>query len=774
MKPRLHPLAWIITGLAATAAAAQNPSSINQRDPARDLTPIGLRADPAQLKLVPWPMRGTAGKDCIALGPATRIVAASPELAPLATLLADEMVRLTQQALPVAPGPATAQDICLKLNPTLAFDDDPYLKLDPGLTGLGQRITVSPAGILVEGTTYQAAAMASVTLLQSLQQEAGGPLRLPRMLLEDKPGSQYCGVMLDVARQWHPIEYLYEVVDLCRLYKVRFLQFHFTDDQGYRLPSQAYPKIPTPGASYTLREMQDFIAYADARGVTVVPEIELPGHSSALQGAMPEVFGAKNPATGKFDSLGVINIANEAIYPVLDTLIGEACALFKSSPYFHMGADETQFGAFFGHPAVKAQLAELNSKGVNSEQVFAHFINRVNAIVKKHGKRTICWEGFGSNEPVDKDVIVMAWHGSSYPPQALLAAGYPVINVPWTPSVNWSSRQNYEWNKWLLNLNEQSQSRQFESNPQVIGGQMVLWEQGPNVAIPTLRDKVPARQERLYSPWAGRSFEDYFARFAHTDAMLEKLLYPVAVKLDGLLNTQENLYSDKPVTVTLASPIKNARIYYTVGGTNPTPATGTLYNGAFQIEPKQAGEVFISGYYGARAELRLRAFGPDDKPLGGTKWIELRCEAPRVAYQLYEAPAGTRIESMPDVTTLKPLATGKLARFEATAKLARNLGGPLALSANGTFEARSAGEYRMICRGNNVRLRVDDQDVAIQKDGFAPVTLAVGQHAISVLQYANDGNIGVILTMDKAPADPGTAARRFTNEYIHQWMPPLP
>jgi hypothetical protein len=192
-------------------------------------------------------MRGTAGKDCIALSPATRIVAASPELAPLATLLADEMVRLTQQALPVAPGPATAQDICLKLNPTLAFDDDPYLKLDPGLTGLGQRITVSPAGILVEGTTYQAAAMASVTLLQSLQQEAGGPLRLPRMLLEDKPGSQYCGVMLDVARQWHPIEYLYEVVDLCRLYKVRFLQFHFTDDQGYPpLGCHGHPFVRTP------------------------------------------------------------------------------------------------------------------------------------------------------------------------------------------------------------------------------------------------------------------------------------------------------------------------------------------------------------------------------------------------------------------------------------------------------------------------------------------------------------------------------------------------
>ncbi len=775
MKARPNPRPWLIIAACATCAAmAQDVPSATAGDPARQQPAIGLGADTKSAQFVPWPMRGTVGSAFVNLGPDTRIVAVSPDLTKLAGILSGEIVRLTQLVIPVAPqGPAAARDICLRINPGLAFKDDPYLKQDPDLAKFAQRVVVSPNGIVVEGANYQAVAMASVTLLQAMQLN-NGQVRVPQMNIEDKPGSQYCGVMLDVARQWHPIEYLNEVVDLCRLYKVPYLQFHFTDDQGYRLPSKAYPKIPTPGASYGYDEMQDFIAYADARGVTVVPEIEMPGHSSALQGAMPEVFGAKNPQTGAYDKLGVINIANEEIYPVLDTLIGEACGLFKSSPYFHMGADETQFGAFFAHPTVKAQLEALAAKGVKSSEVFAHFINRINAIVKKHGKRTICWEGFGANEPVDKDVIIMAWHGSSYPPQTLLEKGYHIINVPWTPSVNWSARQNYEWNKWLLNLNEQSQSRQFAINPQVIGGQMVLWEQGPNVAIPTLRDKVPARQERLYSPWSCRSFEDYFARFTRTDAMLEKLLYPVAVKLDGLINTQENLYSKEPVTVTLASPIKNARIYYTVGGKNPTPADGTLYTAPFRIEPKQAGEVFISGYYGPRAELRIRAFGPDDKPLGGTKWIELRCERPRVAYQLYEAPAGTRFEAMPDVAKLKPAATGRLARLEASNKLARELGGPLALVATGTIEARTAGEYRMLCRGKDVRLIIDGKPVAIGKDGSAPVTLAVGAHPITVQQFANDGNVGVTLTMDKAPPDPADNARRFTNEYIHQWMPPLP
>ena len=129
-----------------------------------------------------------------------------------------------------------AGDPALKQAPIGLRADPALVKLVPALGQLAQRITVSPKDILVEGENYQATAMASVTLLQALQ-TSGGQLRLPPMLIKDKPGSQYCGTMLDVARQWHPIEYLHEVVDLCRLYKVRFLHFHFTDDQGYRLPS---------------------------------------------------------------------------------------------------------------------------------------------------------------------------------------------------------------------------------------------------------------------------------------------------------------------------------------------------------------------------------------------------------------------------------------------------------------------------------------------------------------------------------------------------------
>ena len=133
MLSKLRPLALFLVAFAADSAAAQDPPFGCAGDPALKQAPIGLRADPARVRLVPWPMRGTVGKDFIPLSPTARIVAGSPDLTPLAALLSGEIVRLAQRSIPAAQGAATPHDICLRINPKLAFKDDPYLKLDPGV-----------------------------------------------------------------------------------------------------------------------------------------------------------------------------------------------------------------------------------------------------------------------------------------------------------------------------------------------------------------------------------------------------------------------------------------------------------------------------------------------------------------------------------------------------------------------------------------------------------------------------------------------------------------
>ena len=189
--------------------------------------------------------------------------------------------------------------------------------------------------------------------------------------------------MLDVARQDHPIDAIKKVVQLCRLYKARYLQLHLTDDQGWTFPSTKYPQLGSKnyGAHggvaprvYKLEELKELVAYADARGVTLVPELEMPGHSGAAARSLPEIFDAINPQSKQPVGIGCMNMSNEELYPALDTIIGEMCDVFRSSPYFHIGSDEVTSGRLSLHRGYKAFMAKHGLK--NDSELADHFVAR--------------------------------------------------------------------------------------------------------------------------------------------------------------------------------------------------------------------------------------------------------------------------------------------------------------------------------------------------------------------------------------------------------------
>jgi hexosaminidase len=687
ITPRLAAVAALLF-VWSTSPVFSDDRSV-RKDPKVD-PPIAATIDPSIPGLIPWPMRGEVGKGKIPLGPNARIVAATPDLVPLTKILSQQILTLSGRELPVAQGDPQAGDILLRIQAGMTFDKDPYLKMNPDLKGYEHRITATAKGILIEGTDYKSTALATGTLLQAIGGQ-GPALHYPPMRIEDKPASTYSGVMLDVARQFHPIEGLKTLLDMCQLYKIPYFHLHLTDDQGYRLPSKAFPQLPTPGASYSEDEVRDLVAYADARGVTIIPEVEVPGHSGAMQGAMPEIFGAKNEATGKYDTLGVINIANEEIYPVLEKIVAENIELFKSSPYFHIGGDEANFSEFRSNPTVQKQIAELEAKKITtSDQIFAHFLNRMNAIVKKHGRKTICWEGFDVDKKVDKDIIIFAWHGQSYSPIKLIENGYTIVNVPWTVGDS-SLRANYEWNMWYLNLNETGVSHQFPMTPLIIGGSQVLWERAPVEVMSVLRPKTPILHERLYSPFAGRTYEDYAKRFKHTDSVFERLAFPASAKFEGLLNTTENLYL-KPVKVTLSSPVPGATLVYTLNGKEVSFAQGTKYTGPFEITAEHSLNVMIPGYAGPRTDLYVRAYDSEGNPLGGSKLYQLRHEAPRFEYVVRDLPP--KSNGFPADSSKLPISlSGILSRLEST--LDMGIEGPPRL-----FEARGYMDVRTgVCTG---------------------------------------------------------------------------
>jgi hexosaminidase len=445
-------------------------------------------------------------------------VTADKSLRPLAQILAGEIARLTGFAPAVAADHAVAGDIVLRRNDKLVAGE-PILMLknrEPVRTTDGaHRITVGEQAV-VEGFDDRAVAEGTSTILQLITRSGDG-FALPKATIDDWPHADYCGAMLDVARQDHPIEAIKKVVELCRLYKARYLQLHLTDDQGWTFPSTKYPQLGSknlaahggiPPRVYTLAELRELVAFADARGVTLVPELEVPGHSGAALRSLPEIFDAIDPQSKQPVGLGCMNMSNEAIYPALDTIIGEMCDVFESSPYFHIGSDEVSSGRVSLHPGYKEFMRAHGLK--NDQELADHFVREVCAIVKKHGKKAIKWEGLANT--ASKDVIIMAWDSHSTCATEMIAKGYTTITCPWTLEVPWE-----QWNMYVCN------GSRLKRGDSVIGSTLVAWEQPPLTHIANLR-KLGSRQERTWGP-DNRVTEAGFAwRFQPLDAVAGKLI----------------------------------------------------------------------------------------------------------------------------------------------------------------------------------------------------------------------------------------------------------
>jgi hexosaminidase len=543
----------------------------------------GGKASPDGPALVPWPKGVTAAEGEMQLTGDSRIVIGDKGLSRLAEVLSAELYLATGLRLPVVEGPAR--------------DGDIVLAVSRDLKGEAYRLAVAGRA-QVAGCGYNAVALGTVTLLQALHTESGRTC-LPRLTVEDRPYFAYCGAMLDVARKPHSLATLRECVRVCRYYKVRFLHLHLTDENAWVFPSTAFPRLGSNNFAwagggkpevYDLAKLKELVAYADARGVTLVPEIEMPGHSGQLRGTLPEVFGYKDDA-GKVVTPGVINLVREEAFQALDTLVGEVAAVFRSSPYVHIGCDEASVAEVEKLPEVRAFMTRhrLSSTGA----VFNAFVNRMHGIVKKHGKRMIVWEG-AALDPVapPKDLIVMPWVGGAGTAAELVRRGYSVINPPW------GTKTPY-FDPYLVNG---AQLKRGE--PLLLGATSISWESPEEAAVPFLRYAGALRNEPAYNPGAGRGHADFLRRLQVTDALLDRLLCAFTFRADGALEPlvlmQPDAAFDGRVTLSLATALKAGRVHYTLDGSEPTVRSAP-YTGPIQL--RQTGT------------LKARWFGKDDEAL---------------------------------------------------------------------------------------------------------------------------------------------------------------
>jgi N-acetyl-beta-hexosaminidase len=548
------------------------------------------------LSLIPWPKSVAVAPGRMVLGAQNRIVIGDPTLAPLAEVLGGEIRAVTGLWLEATRAKPSPGDI--------------VLSLDPGLQNEAHRVAVSDIAT-VAGGNYGAVALGTVTLLQALEVK-DGRVTLARLKVTDEPQSAYRGLLVDVARQYHSPENLKQMIKLCRFYKVRYLQLHLTDDQSFMFPSRTYPQLATKnqhgGRTYTVEELTDLVAYADARHVTLIPEYEVPGHSAAANRALPDLFLIKG--TKPYEHHASINFAKPEVMQAVATIVGEMCEVFKSSPYFHIGGDEADLA--FAHQNADFKAAFQKHNLPNQHQLYRKFVVDMNELVKKHGKQMMVWEGFGrepnSPVPIPKDIIVMAYEIAFYMPDALVRDGYQVVNASWTPLyvVN-RGRPPQEIYAWHLHqfkpFGAKAAARGVLAPPGagVIGAQMCAWEQSEAVELPNERTRLPAVLERIWNPTAGKTYADFAARLEATDRQLDFLVHQFSVHAKGLTQPEESQF-DRALTITLlpAPPFKGT-IRFAVDGKEPT-TNSAPYVGPIHLT--------------ATTPFKARAFGADGQPAG--------------------------------------------------------------------------------------------------------------------------------------------------------------
>ncbi|HEY3320505.1 MAG TPA: family 20 glycosylhydrolase [Planctomycetota bacterium] len=571
-----------------------------------------------ELPLVPWPQTIKAGDGALGLQSESRIVAADPKLEPLAKVLAEEIQKLTGLSLAVGAGKAGTGEI--------------GLALDAGLKGEAYRLTVDDK-VLIEGGNYGSAAWGTVTLLQALNVKDKA-VSVPRVTINDEPKTPFRGLLVDVARRFHSIDNLKQMVQLCRFYKIRYLQLHLTDDPAFTFPSKAYPQLTTKnhhgGPSYTLEQLYDLVAYADARNVTIIPEYECPGHSGAANRAMHDLFVIKD--TKPYEHHASINFAREDVMQAVATIVGEMCEVFKSSPYFHIGGDEADLALAGQNVDFKAAFEKY--KLPNQHQLYRKFVCDMNEIVKKNGKQTIVWEGFG-REPkspvqIPKDIIVMEYEIRFYMPDALIRDGYKVINASWTPLyvVN-SGHSPDEIYEWQLNQFKPYGAKRGDKGvvvapeAEVFGAQMCAWEQPEHFEIPYERLRLPPMSERIWNPGAGKSYEDFEKRLLECDRRLGLLVHRFGVKAEGTRSLVDTQF-DKEATLSISGQ-QGLSFRYTLDGKAPTVTSAAyaepikmttsteLKVQAFDAEGKVAGYPFWTRYAFCPVSGSAPDASPDDR-----------------------------------------------------------------------------------------------------------------------------------------------------------------
>ena len=474
----------------------------------------GAQSVPA-LNLMPWPASVQSGNGALKIDGTFGIAFAGHTEARLDRAGQRFLTQLQKQtALLISGKPGDAAKAKLVVHTDHASKEVQELGEDESYT-----LEVTPTGAKLDAANPLGVLRGLQTFLQLVDVSPDG-FAVPAITIKDQPRFAWRGLLIDSSRHFTPMEVLKRNLDGMEAVKMNVFHWHISDNQGFRAESKKFPKLTSAGsggAYYTQDEIRELISYARDRGIRVVVEFDMPGHSSSWFVGYPEI--ASTPGPFKIEEeWGVMDPAmdpmNEKTYKFLDTFIGEMAKLFPDH-YFHIGGDEVNGKAWDANP--KIQEFKKAHKYKTNDELQTYFSQRVQRLVNKHGKAAIGWdEIFVPGAP--KDIVIHSWRG----PKSLAAAaqqGYKgILSNGYYIDLMWSAARHYVVDP----LSGDAANLTPEQQKLVLGGEATMWSEYVNWENIDNRiwPRTAAIAERYWSP---QSVIDVNSMYARLDVISQRL-----------------------------------------------------------------------------------------------------------------------------------------------------------------------------------------------------------------------------------------------------------
>jgi hexosaminidase len=382
-------------------------------------------------------------------------------------------------------------------------------------------LEVTPQGAHLHAATDVGAMRGLETVLQLVQSD-GQSFWLPAVSIQDSPRFKWRGLMIDVSRHFQPVGVIERTLDGMAAVKMNIFHWHLSDDQGFRIESKVYPKLTEDGSDgqyYTQDQAREVVEYARGLGIRVVPEFDMPGHSTAWAVGYPELVSGPGPFSierkfGVFDP--VMDPTRESTYLFLDKFFGEMAAIFPDE-YMHIGGDENNGVEWKQNAKIQAFMSAHNLKDTAGLQ--AYFNQKLLQILKKHGKKMIGWDEVLTPD-LPKDVVVQSWRGfasleagAKQGYSGILSAGYYLDHMQ-------AASEHYAVDP-LPGGNDLTP----EQAARILGGEACSWDEyvGPRTIDSRIWPRTAAIAERLWSPRTVTSEDDMYRRLGVESLRLEEL-----------------------------------------------------------------------------------------------------------------------------------------------------------------------------------------------------------------------------------------------------------